>query len=524
MSVPQNLCRWAPLVCTFFFACHRPATVPTTAQIDALQLKEGKTILCGPPQSQLGNVTFPVSMPEAQATQFLLGLKLLHSFEYDEAEKVFAGIVRADPSGYMGYWGIAMSNFHPLWSPPLPAELEKGAAAIALAQKLPPPTAREGRYLDAINAFYKDYKNVPHRTRCQRFEQAMDELQAAYPEDKEARILYALALDAAADPTDKTYVKQKKAGDILTALYKQYPDHPGVVHYLIHSYDIPGLAQNALPAARRYAELAPSSAHALHMPSHIFTRLGMWPDCVRSNREAAASAQCYAEQSGIKGHWDEELHCLDYMIYGYLQERDNQRAQEVLQYLYSIREVHPTNFKVAYAFAAIPARVVLENKDWSKAAALVPPQANFNWNDYPWQSAMIHFAKALGAIHTNDKALATQEMTRLQHIYDTLAAQQDDYKASQVAVQLLIARAWQQASAGQPDSAVAMMERAASKEDITEKHPVTPAEVLPAREQLGDLLLSLGRPREAIVAYEASLKKNPNRFNSLDGMAKARGK
>ncbi|MDF2187734.1 hypothetical protein [Paraflavitalea sp. CAU 1676] len=509
------------IACLLLCTCRNNGKAPAPEQIAALQLKEGKLIVCGPLQSKFGTLTFNATVSDANVAPFALGLKLLHSFEYDEAEKVFAGIIQSEPSCYMAYWGIAMSNFHPLWTPPLPEELKKGATAIAIAKKLPSPTPREAKYLEAIDAFYAGYEKDSHRTRCLRFEAAMRDLQAAYPDDREAKVFYALALDAAADPADKTYQKQLVAGELLNTLYASYPDHPGVVHYLIHSYDAPGLAQNALEAARRYAALAPSSAHALHMPSHIFTRLGMWNECIQSNQEAASSAQCYAEQAGIKGHWDEELHALDYMMYGYLQQGDNLNSRKQLNYLSAIREVHPANFKVAYAFAAIPARMALENKDWKKAATLQTPSANFDWTAYPWQRSIIHFARALGAAHTGNQANAALEIGIMQQLHDTLIAQKDSYKANQVAVQINIARSWWYAGQGAIDTAVSYMELAAAMEDNTEKHPVTPAEVLPAREQLGDLLLSIGRPKEALVAYDKSMKKNPNRFNSLYGAAQA---
>jgi tetratricopeptide (TPR) repeat protein len=503
--------------CFVVLSCKEKHPSPSPALISALELKRGQLISCGPSEQQFGSLSFAITGNAASRQDFTLGLKLLHSFEYDEAEKVFARIIDQEPGCMMAYWGVAMSLFHPLWTAPLPAELKKGAAALAIARSLPSPTPRESGYVDAIASFYTDWDKVDHQTRCLRFEQSMKALQLAYPEDKEAEILYALALDAAADPGDKTYQKQKQAGTILNALYASQPDHPGVVHYLIHTYDAPELASQALTAARRYASVAPSSAHALHMPSHIFTRLGLWEEGIQSNLGSVASAQCYAQTAGIKGHWDEELHGLDYLVYGYLQTGDNQKATAQLQYLHNIREVHPANFKVAYAFAAIPSRIVLENKRWSEAAALQAPPANFSWSSFPLQEAMLHFTRAMGMAHTGELKAAQSEIQVMQQLRDTLLSQKDAYKANQVLVQVTTAKAWLHWKAGHKDSALQLMRQAAELEDKTEKHPVTPGEVLPARELLGDLLLELNDPVQALAAYEANLEKRPNRFNGLYG-------
>src|SRR5688500_15993879 len=338
--------------------------------ISDLNLKKGNVISCGLSGNQFGTVDFQTSCGSGVQEDFNLGVKLLHSFEYDEAEKVFAKIIDRQPDCAMAYWGVAMSNFHPLWTPPLEPELKKGSKAIEIAQSIRDKTARETEYINAIATFYKDWPTVDHRTRSLNFEKSMEALYKDYPKDKETAIFYALALNAAADPADKTFAKQKQAGTILNALYPEGADHPGIVHYIIHTYDSPELAHLALPAARRYASVAPSSAHALHMPSHIFTRMGLWKEGIHSNLASVASAQCYADSAGIKGHWDEELHGMDYLVYGYLQKGDNANAKKQYDYLNTISVVSPTNFKVAYAFAAIPSRYVLENKMWKDAANL----------------------------------------------------------------------------------------------------------------------------------------------------------
>lgn len=494
---------------------------PSRKELSELNLRAGQLITCGPPNQQLGSVDFAIACRAETQDNFALGLKLLHSFEYEEAEKVFAALIRQQPTCPMAYWGVAMSTFHPLWTPPSEAELRKGAKALAIAQALPPSSPKEAAYIAALATFYQDWPTVTHQTRCLRFAEAMQKLAARYPDDQEATILSALALTAAADPADKTFARQKKAGALLAALAPDNPDHPGIVHYLIHAYDAPGLAILALPAARKYASVAPSSAHALHMPSHIFTRLGLWPEAVASNLASVAAARCYAEQAGLKGHWDEELHGLDYLMYAYVQQGDNASARRQWTYLDSITAVEPITFKVAYAYAAIPARYVLENRQWQQAAGLRLHGADFPWEKFPWQQAIFHFARLLGAVHTNNQPAAEAEWQALHRLESLLTQQKDTYKAQQVRVQLTAGAAWMRWQEGKAEEAMALMNRAAALEDSTEKHPVTPSEVVPARELLGDMLLEMSRPAEALVAYEANLKKHPNRFNGLFGAGRA---
>lgn len=507
------------LLSCLFSGCNQKPAPPTQAQISLLELKSGTLVSCGPPGMQLGVATFETSCPQIKE-DFNLGIKLLHSFEYDEAEKVFAGIIDKEPGCAMAYWGIAMSNFHPLWAPPAPGDLRKGARAIALARSLP-ASGREKEYIAAIGTYYDQWETSDHRTRAQRFEKAMKALADHYPRDREATIFYALALNAAADPADKSFRRQLKAGQILEALYPGQPEHPGIVHYLIHTYDYPQLAQRGLAAARKYAAIAPSSAHALHMPSHIFTRLGLWDETIRANLASVASAVCYADAIGLKGHWDEELHGLDYLVYGYLQKGQNDSARSRLEYLKQITEVQPVNFKVAYAFASIPARYVLENKQWEAAATLQPASGSIAWDQYPWQRAIIHFARALGAVHTGQLGNARKALDTLQRLQAQLTKQNDSYAANQVAIQAKAAEAWILFKEGKSEVALALMQLAADMEDKTGKHPVTPGEVLPARELLGDLLLDMNRPEAALAAYEADLLTHPNRFNALYGAGQA---
>ena len=510
----------ALLLLLLSFSCKEKNTNPTDQAIKELQLKQGTLISCGPPDKEFGSVTFETSCT-AHAADFNLGMELLHSFEYDEAEKVFARIIAKNPGCAMAYWGVAMSNFHPLWAPPTQDELTKGAKALAIARNIPDESPIEQAYINALSKFYSDWENADHHTRCLRFEKAMEDLHTAYPNNTEAAILYALSLTAAADPADKTLANQRKAGALLMALYQQEPNHPGIVHYIIHTYDYPELAALALPAAQKYATLAPSSAHALHMPSHIFTRLGLWDDCIRSNLVSIAAAKCYAEAAGIEGHWDEELHGMDYLVYAYLQKGEKELARQQLDSLNAITTVYPVNFKVAYAFAAIPSRYVLENRLWKEAANLQLHPANFPWKNFQWQEAIIHFARAMGDIHIGHDDSAKSELSALNRIYADLVKEKDAYKAKQVLIQLKTAQAWLDLGTGRKNEALDSMRSAADWEDQTEKHPVTPCEVIPARELLGDMLLQTDHPREAREAYETDLKRHPNRFNGLQGLKQA---
>ncbi len=512
------------LICIVLFgvgACNSKNAGPAKNEINSLELKRGAVISCGTADKQFGTVDFDISGTEKAQADFDLALKLLHSFEYDEAEKVFAKIIDEEPTCAMAYWGIAMANFHPLWTPPLEPELIKGSKAIDIAKNIKQKTARESDYINAIATFYTNWAKEPHKVRCNKFEEAMGNLSKKYTDDKEAATFYALALAAAADPADKTFAKQKKAGSILTGLYPAQPNHPGVVHYIIHTYDYPELATLALPAARKYAEVAPSSAHALHMPSHIFTRLGLWDECIQSNSASVSSAQCYAETAGIKGHWDEELHGLDYLVYAYLQKGDNAMAKKQYDYLKTIQSVSPLNFKVAYAFASIPSRYLLENKLWKEASVLRSHSSNFPWPTYPWQEALLHFTRLMGNAHLGKLDSARVQLFKLNDCYNKLYEQKDTYKAGQVQIQIISGEAWIQLAEGRQKEALISMNTAADLEDKTEKHPVTPGEVIPARELQGDMLMELHHYPQALLAYEAVLAKHPNRFNALYGAGMA---
>jgi hypothetical protein len=481
-----------------------------------MNLKRGEVVSCGPLEGQYGETSFSASVPEKLRSDFNMAIALLHSFEYDESEKMFAKVIDRAPDCAMAYWGVAMSNFHPLWAPPSPAELEKGIKAIAIARSIHNKTKRESDYIEAIAKFYEGADQLTHRNRVLNFEKAMEQIYLTYTDDKEAPVFYALALNAAADPTDKAYARQKKAFGILNVIFQQEPLHPGIAHYIIHNYDYPVLAEIALPAARKYASIAPASAHAQHMPSHIFTRLGLWDECIRSNLVAASSGRCYAEQAKLKGSWDEELHALDYLVYAYLQKGEDSLAKERVDHLKTITEVSPVNFKVLYAFAASPSRYLLEKRMWKEAADMEVYPSGFPWEKFPWQKAIIHFTRLLGAVHEGKMDQAKKELENLRSLQGVLSKEKNmSREAAQVTVQINTAEAWIQYKEGNNEAAIKSMTAAANMEDGTEKHPVTPGEIIPARELLGDMLLEMNKPALALEAYKSVLETHPNRFNGL---------
>lgn len=513
----RNPCYFLLFVLGILVACKQKNNQPLAEDIKAINLKKGPVILCGPADKEVGDVKFAISNGEKVEKEFNFAAALLHSFEYDEAEKVFAGIIEKEPNCAMAYWGVAMSNFHPLWTAPEEKELIKGSKALEVAASIRQTTERESDYIQALGQFYKEWDKTDHRTRCIRYEKAMEEVYKKYPDDKEAAAFYALSLDASADPTDKTFANQKKAADILNGIYINEPDHPGIIHYLIHTYDYPDFAHLALPAARKYAAIAPASAHAQHMPSHIFTRLGLWDEAIQSNIASTESARCYAETAGIKGHWDEELHGIDYLMYAYLQKGESKLAKEQLDYFKTIKEVYPDNMKVAYSFASIPARYLLENKMWKEAASLAINPGNFPWEKFAWQKGIFHFTRSLGASNSDQLDLAKAEWNELNKLHDELVKQKETYKANQVDIQLKASLAWIQMKEGKNKEALDNMNLSADMEDKTEKHPVTPGEVLPARELLADMLIQMNKPAQALEMYQASLKTRPNRQNSIYG-------
>ncbi|HEX5707689.1 MAG TPA: hypothetical protein VFX96_10365, partial [Pyrinomonadaceae bacterium] len=396
---------------------------------------------------KLGRVNFPVTCSAQARRQFNRAVAWLHSFEYEEAEKVFSEVAAADPRCGMGHWGVAMSNYHPIWAPPSAAELKKGWEAVEKAKAAGARTQRERDYIAAIETFYKDSDRLDHRTRVLAYSEAMERLYRRYPTDREAGVFYALTLIAKGMMAgDKSYPNERQAARILNRVLAREPEHPGVTHYLIHSYDYPALAHLALPAARSYARIAPASAHALHMPSHIFTRMGLWQEAIRSNLDAKAAAKAHAVRNHMPGAWDEQLHAMDYLAYAYLQGAQDRQARGVLDELNRIRQVDPPNFKVAYAFTAIPARYALERRRWDEAAKLPLHPGTmeaFPWQRFRWAEAQIRFARAVGAARTGDASAARQEVEKLAEIRQSLAEVKGDYDwGKQVEIKRQVAAAW----------------------------------------------------------------------------------
>ena len=464
--------------------------------------------------SKLGQVSFPISCDPAVQPQFSIALAMLHSFWYEKASDTFARLAEKDPACGMAYWGIAMTYYHPIWEAPGPADLRAGVAAVAKARSAGAKTQRERDYIGAIETFYVDSDKVDHRTRALAYEKAMEQLQARYPDDREAAVFYALALLSTAPPTDKTYVNQRKAGSILEPIFVEQPEHPGVAHYIIHAYDYPPLADRALAAARRYARIAPDSPHALHMPSHIFTRLGLWDESIESNLSSASSA----ERNNAPGN---ELHAKDYLIYAYLQEGRDTEAKIALTAVLHGRADDPQYMNWLYATSTSPARYAVERHRWTEAAALLVPANTFPRERYAWTEANLHFARALGASHTGDTEAAKKDLQDLAAIEGILSQENNKYWADQVNIQREIAAAWITFAEGKPSDALQQMRSAADHEDKTDKHNVTPGVILPARELLGEMLLELKQPAMATIEFEATLRTAPNRFNALSGAARA---
>lgn len=475
--------------------------------------------------AQLGTVKFPVSCNASAQAHFTRGVSWLHSFEYEDAERSFLAASAADSTCAMSRWGVAMSQYHPLWAAPSAAEFEKGRRAITDARQMPTATSREKDYIAALAVFY-DGAPDNHRARTFAYERAMKELSAQYPADREASIFYSLSLIAAGMiDDDASFAREKEAVAILNIALAAEPKHPGVAHYIIHGYDFPALAPLALPAARRYAGIAPASAHAQHMPSHIFTRLGLWSEAIEANLRAEAAAREYARRNRLPGSWDERLHAFDYLVYAYLQTAQDGKAIEILKALDAIERVDPPNFKAAYTFAAVPARLAVERKRWDEAASLsLSPNARraLSWDQFRWADAHIHFARGIGAAHLKNVLLVKQEIAALAGIRAQLSEISGNYDwGQQVEIQRQILSAWLEAIEARRDTALELMRKAADLDDATEKHPVTPGQILPAREQLAELLLASGQPANALVEFERTLERQPARFNSIYGAARS---
>ena len=463
---------------------------------------------------EIGKAPFPSTCSKAAQQEIDRGVALIHSFWYAEAEKAFRKAAEADPKCGTAWWGVAMSNYHPLWAPPTPSELAVGKEAAEKAKTLGAKSARERDFIDAVNAYYGQSDTLDHRTRAVAYEKAMEKVAGTYPKDREAAIFYALSLNGTAVPTDKTYANQKKAAEILNRILPQAPEHPGVAHYVIHSFDYPQLASLALPAARTYAKVAPGSPHALHMPSHIFTRLGLWDESISSNLASAEKARNYVHAAkGADFTAFDELHAVDYLVYAYLQQHRYDEAKALLNKVNTVSKLDTPSFAAAYSLGAVPARYALERRQWKEAAALRPVQ--FDWEKVPYAESNVHFARAIGAARVGDLEAARDGLGRLALIQQTLVEQKNTYWAEQLQIQRTAAEAWLRLAEKKPEKALELMRAAADLESSTEKHPVTPGAVVPARELLADMLLELGKPEESLKELEMSSSVAPNRYNGL---------
>ncbi len=461
--------------------------------------------------AQLGTVQFATSCNPAVQEQFSRAMALLHSFWANDAIKTFNAVLEQDPACAIAYWGIAMSHQqNPLTAQqPLSKSAQAALAGLDKAKEIGAKTQRERDYLAAIELIYRDADKIDFRTRRLSYEKAMQALMQRYPDDSEATIFYALALNMTAPLTDKTYANQLKAAAILEKIVEKQPNHPGVAHYLVHSYDYPSIAERGLPAARLYARIAPNHPHALHMPSHIFTRLGMWQDSIDNNRRSVAAAKA-------EGNGQEQAHATDYLVHAHLQLGQDAEAKKLVDQIPSIAGINRAIFIGPYGTAAMPARYVLERRAWTEAAALQPQPSQF-----PFTEAITHFARGLGLARVGDTGAAEKEVQALVERQDALERQKNTYWANQVDVQRHAVMAWVAWARGARDEALKLMHGAADLEDSMEKHIVTPSPVVPARELLGEMLIEANRPAEALKAFEASAVREPNRLRGLYGAARA---
>jgi tetratricopeptide (TPR) repeat protein len=462
-----------------------------------------------PAPEKLGAVNFPTSCSPMVQKQFERAVALLHSFAYSAAEKAFREVEEADPKCAMAHWGVAMTYFHQLWEPQLATtDLERGRLELDRAKQLG-GSERERGFIEALSLIYTRAEAVPYRERAKAYALAMGKLADRHRKDVECQVFYALGLLATASSSDSTHGNEKKAVALLEPLFQQYPQHPGIPHYLIHACDNSEMARHGLAAAQVYAQIAPSAPHALHMPSHIYTRLGMWQDSVASNLAARTAAQA-------QGDIGEQLHAMDYLTYAYLQLGRDSEAASLVQDLRTMAELHAAEFKVGYAATAMPVRYAIERRQWKEAAQLLPMAGA-----QPQVLAITAWARAVGFARSAEPAAAQPEINKLKSFNEQLQRAGDEYWASQVHVQTNEALAWIAHAEERDEEAVSLLRAAADEEDAIEKRPVTPGPIVPAREQLADLLLESKHPKEARKEFESVLTMAPQRRAALAGAAQA---
>ncbi len=472
-------------------------------------------------ETESSDVQFANSCSEAVRSEFNHAITLLHSFEYLDTTRIFNQIIQKDPTCAMARWGAAMSIWHPLWGAPSAGQLEEGASLLAETDTLF-TTDRERAFIDAAKAFFSSTDITTHGARAQAHELSMEQLYRNNLDDPEAAIFYALALLATADSRDKSYQNQFKSAGVLNWVRASQPNHPGVLHYTIHSYDYAALAHLALDSAMDYADAAPDSAHAQHMPSHIFTRMGLWDLSLASNHDSTRSAAEYTIRANLLGHYDEGLHSIDYLMYAMLQTARDEEAEALLVRLGEIEKTNTENFKVAYTYAAAPARLALERRRWDDASRLSLMRSDdFPWASFGWARSINHFARGIGAARSGQLELAREEWALIKTLQEGLPETTLLYSSEEVQVEMDSIMSWILLGEGEADEALRLAASAADREDAVDKHPVTPGEVLPARELYADMLLQLGNYSGALEQYHSVLAGSPNRLNAMLGAALA---
>jgi tetratricopeptide (TPR) repeat protein len=470
----------------------------------------------------LGVVEFPVSCSPAAQDEFNRAVALLHHMTYPQARHAFEQVSVTDPQCAMAHWGIAMTLFQPLWpTRPGPPDLQRGRNEVQQAQALSPPTERERLFIAATGAFFLDPASNDYWLRIRRWEQASERVYDAFPDDLDAAAFYAVAHLATTPANAVSRQHADRAARILLDVYRRQPGHPGAMHYLVHANDVPGRERESLEITRKYESLAPRNPHALHMPTHIHTRLGDWDAVIRGNLRAAEAA--LEHPAGDQGQyvWDEFPHAIEYLVYAYLQQGADDDAHAQLQRLRNTRNLEPT-FKTAFHLASTQARYALERRDWAQAAGIAPREpGTLAWDRFSWPEAIQHFARGLGSLHQKDIAAANAALVRLEALEASTRKSGEDLFARNIGVLRLALSAWIADAQGRRDDAIALMRKAAELEHATPKHAVTPGPTLPAYEQLGDLFLAHAQPAQALAAYRRSLEQQPNRFNSLAGAARA---
>jgi len=470
----------------------------------------------------LGKVQFPISCSDEAQQEFNRAVALLHHMTYPLAKTAFERVAELDPKCAMAHWGVAMTLFQPLWpTRPGPDELQQGWESVEKAKALAGPAEGEQFYIAAAEAFFRNPSETDYWERIRRWEQAMETLYSKFSDDPEAKAFFALAHLATAQVSGNALEHNNRAAEIALSIHAENPLHPGSIHYLIHANDIRGREHESLEIVRSYDNIAPRNPHALHMPTHIFTRLGDWQEVIEWNHKAAEAA--LEHPAGDEGQyvWDEFPHAIEYLVYAYLQQGNDDAAVEQLERLKSTKQLHPT-FKTAFHLSSIPARYALERRAWQEAAELVPRSyAALDWDRFPWPEAVTWFAKGLGAAHLGQLDDAQRAHDRLQRLEDVANKAGEELFTRQIRVLRLAVSAWIAHLQGKGEQALELMEKAAELEVATPKHPVTPAPTLPTHELLGDLLMELNHPDKALGAFNRSVELHPKRFNSILGAARA---